>query len=69
LEEKTYREYLSKRGLKGMAVENAVAAVGEFEHFLEAENKTSSRHRSTTSRCTSRGSSLPGATPRSVSSP
>jgi hypothetical protein len=39
LEEKTYREYLSKRGLKGMAVENAVAAVGEFEHSLEAENK------------------------------
>ena len=39
MEEKEYREYLSKRGLKGRAVEKAVAAVGEFEHSLKDAGK------------------------------
>ena len=39
MEEKTYREYLLKRGLEGRDVEKAVAAVGEFEHFLAANGK------------------------------
>ncbi len=39
MEEKTYREYLLTRGVKGTAAEDAVAAVKEFEHSLKAENK------------------------------
>lgn len=39
MEEKAYREYLGRRGLKGKAVEKAVAAVGELEHSLRDAGK------------------------------
>jgi len=39
MEEREYREYLHKRGLKGRDVEKAVAVVGEFEHSLKDAGK------------------------------
>ncbi len=37
MEEKTYREYLLRRGLKERDIERDVAAVADFEHSLAAE--------------------------------